>query len=223
MLPETETQLQNTRRQRDVYPYLLSLCLLIALIGGVFLGRALRPADEPEKPAPVTEAFSDLPSFIVPALIEKDGASRTGEALEAVRDIAVHYVANPGTSAMANRDYFNGPDSDSSAHLIVGLEGEVLLCVPLEEKSHATNERNPDTISVEVCHPDETGRFSEKTYESLVRLLAWLCDRYGLTEENLIRHYDVTGKLCPRYYVEHPEAWEALRQDVKAERQSHDR
>ena len=87
--------------------------------------------------------------------------------------------------------------------------------IPTDEKSFATNERNFDTISIEVCHPDESGKFSEATYESLIRLLAYLCNEVDLTEENLIRHYDVTGKLCPRYYVEHPEAWEALKEDVK--------
>jgi N-acetylmuramoyl-L-alanine amidase CwlA len=124
-------------------------------------------------------------------------------------------VANPGTSAMANRNYFEGPDSSSSSHFVVGLEGEVLALIPTDEKSCATNERNLDTISIEVCHPDESGKFSQATYKSLIRLLAYLCNEFDLTEENLIRHYDVTGKLCPRYYVEHPEAWEALKEDVK--------
>lgn len=37
---------------------------------------------------------------------------------------------------------------------------------------------------------------------------------YGLDETNLIRHYDVTGKLCPLYYVQNPEAWDQLKTDV---------
>ena len=78
----------------------------------------------------------------------------------------------------------------------------------------ATNQRNIDTISIEVCHPDETGKFNEKTYAVLVKLAAWLCSELQLDEENLIRHYDVTGKLCPLYYVEHEDAWEQLKRDV---------
>ena len=39
--------------------------------------------------------------------------------------------------------------------------------------------------------------------------------RFDLTEENLIRHYDVTGKMCPLYYVENPLEWEALKSDVQ--------
>jgi len=156
-----------------------------------------------------------VPSWVEPQLIAVDGASRRGEKLEAVRDIAVHYVGNPGTSAQANRNYFNNPDSEVSSHFVIGLEGEIILCVPLDEKSSATNHRNKDTISIEVCHPDETGKFNDQTYASLIRLLTWLCEKYGLSEENVIRHYDVTGKSCPLYYVEHPDAWEALKSAVK--------
>ena len=54
-----------------------------------------------------------------------------------------------------NRDYFNNDDTTVSAHFLVGLEGEVIQCVPLDEKSSATNDRNGDTISIEVCHPNK--------------------------------------------------------------------
>ncbi len=173
-----------------------------------------------QEPLPTTETEEDvgvdnLPDWVQVNLISVDGASRRGEDLEAVRSIAVHYVANPGSTAIANRNYFNSPDSTTSSHFIVGLEGEVILCVPLNEKSSATNERNLDTISIEVCHPDETGEFSPVTHASLVRLLSWLCEEFSLERNDIIRHYDVTGKMCPKYYVEHPEAWEELKNQVK--------
>ena len=44
--------------------------------------------------------------------------------------------------------------------------------------------------------------------------------QYNIPLENVIRHYDVTGKECPRYYVENPEAWERFRADVAAETES---
>ncbi len=156
-----------------------------------------------------------IPSWIDPQILQIDGASRRGEKLDTVRNIAVHYVGNPGTSAMANRNWFASPESDTSSHFIVGLEGEVIQCIPLEEKSSATNERNRDTISVEVCHPEESGKFSDVTRDSLVRLLAWLCGEFDLTEEEIIRHYDVTGKMCPLYYVENEDEWLRLKADVK--------
>ena len=157
-----------------------------------------------------------LPSWIDPQILDLDGDARDGAPLEKVRDIAIHYVGNPGTTAMQNRNYFNLPGVAVSSHFIVGLGGEIVQCVPLDEKSAATNERNKDTISVEVCHPDETGKFTDTTYQALVKLTAWLCWRYDLDETHLIRHYDVTGKKCPLYYVEHEEAWEQFKTDVGA-------
>lgn len=171
--------------------------------------------DGENRQAEASDHGKDVPMWVDVDLIRVDGASRRGEKLEAVKDIAVHYVANPGTSAKANRNYFDSEDSETSAHFIVGLEGEIIQCVPLDEKSSATNERNRDTISVEVCHPDTSGEFTPVTRKALIRLLVWLCKEYELSEENLIRHYDVTGKMCPLYYVEHPEAWDELKRDVK--------
>ena len=56
--------------------------------------------------------------------------------------------------------------------------------------------------------------FEQETYDSVVKLAAWLCARFGLTSEQVIRHYDVTGKLCPLYYVEHEDAWQQFKADV---------
>ena len=153
------------------------------------------------------------PSWIDQQFIDL-GGGRDGAKIDRVKDIAIHYVGNPDTTAKANRNYFNTPGVEVSSHFIVGLEGEIVQCVPLDEKSAATNQRNIDTISIEVCHPDETGRFNDKTYASLVKLCAWLCQQLDLDETHLIRHYDVTGKSCPLYYVVHEDAWAQLKKDV---------
>ena len=71
-------------------------------------------------------------------------------------------------------------------------------------------------VSIECCHPDETGKFNEATYKSMVQLTAWLCEKFSLTEEDVIRHYDITGKICPKYFVENEDAWKQFKSDVKA-------
>ena len=63
-------------------------------------------------------------------------------------------------------------------------------------------------------HPDETGKFSDVTYASVVKLTAWLLDSSGLDEGHIIRHYDVTGKECPRYFVQDEDTWEQFKADV---------
>lgn len=157
----------------------------------------------------------DLDEDVQELYIEQDGHSRTGWKLNRVKDIVIHYVANPGSSARANRDYFNSPTSSVSAHFIVGLDGEIIQCIPLEEQSSASNNRNKDTISIEVCHPDDTGKFNRTTYHAVVQLTAALCRAYHLDEDDVIRHYDITGKNCPKYFVENPNEWEKLKEDVK--------
>ena len=105
-------------------------------------------------------------------------------------------------------------------HLVLqpgGLEGEVIQCIPLTEIAYASNSRNEDTVSIEVCHPDADGAFSQVTYDRVVELTAWLCESFQLDPgADVIRHYDVTGKECPLYYVDHPDAWEQLKSDVAA-------
>ena len=80
--------------------------------------------------------------------------------------------------------------------------------IPLNEIAYASNNRNKDTISIETCHPDESGKFNQETYQSLQKLVRSLMDTYDLDKEDVIRHYDVTGKICPKYFVDHEDAWQ---------------
>lgn len=144
--------------------------------------------------------------------------SRPGISLKTVNGVVIHYTANPGSTAENNRNYFEGlKDSQvtyASSHYIVGLDGEIVQCIPLDEIAYASNERNDDTISIEVCHEDESGKFNKETYQSLVKLVAWICGEYNLKENDIIRHYDITGKICPKYYVEHEDAWKDFKTQV---------
>lgn len=156
----------------------------------------------------------ERPEWIDDQIIDVDGASRSGEKLDSVKDIVIHYVGNPGSTAQQNHDFYAGNQSNVSSHFVVGLDGEVIQCIPLDEMSAASNWRNNDTISIEVCHPDDTGKFNKKTYKSLVKLVAWLEDQCGLEDGDVIRHYDITGKECPRYFVTHEDAWKKFKQNV---------
>ena len=159
--------------------------------------------------------------YIDVELLTPNEYSRPQIPISSVQYIAIPYTANPGATAMANRDYFENlastQETKVSSHFVVGLEGEVVQCIPTSEMSYATNSRNVDTLSIECCHADETGKFNDSTYDSVVKLTAWLCTRFGLTSENVIRHYDVTGKDCPKYYVENPDAWTQMKGDIAAQ------
>ncbi len=70
------------------------------------------------------------------------------------------------------------------ADFVVGLEGEIVQCIPCNEIAYASNDRNSDTISIECCHPDATGKFNQETKDTLIHLTAWLTGRYGRTTDN---------------------------------------
>ena len=208
------------RRRRLKKGYRIALiCLAAAAVlgAGLLWWAFLRtPAGVEDTPGYGVE----IPAWVEQDLLPLNQWSRPGRPLYEVNAVVVHYVGNPGTTAQNNRDYFANlsltHDTYASSHFVVGLEGEILQCVPLSEISFCSNDRNDDTIAIEVCHPDDTGEFTAETTESLVRLTAWLCGTFGLSEEGVIRHYDVSGKECPRYFVQHPEAWDAFRAEVAA-------
>ena len=160
-------------------------------------------------------AATPIPDWIDQQIIKVDGDSRRGVYLEGIRDIVIHYVGNPGSTAQQNRDYYANPSSEVSSHFVIGLKGEIIQCIPLHEKSSASNHRNKDTISIEVCHPDESGKFTDASYQSLVKLTTWLIDVCDLNSNDVIRHYDITGKQCPLFFVTHEDAWKQFLKDVK--------
>lgn len=153
-------------------------------------------------------------------LLTPNNYSRPGIATEKITNIVVHYTANPGTTAQQNRDFFEGlkdsHETSVSSHFVIGLDGEIIQCVPTVERAYASNQRNFDTVSIECCHMDATGKFNETTYDSLVQLCAWLCCKFNLQAEDVIRHYDVTGKSCPKYFVDNEGEWNRFIQEVGA-------
>lgn len=206
-------------KKRKLNPRFVILCAVLAALTLAVIAAGLSKLLGDPPPA---EEIS-VPEYVERDYLTVNPWSRPGEELKKINGVVIHYVGNPGTSAEANRNYFESlsggeQETYASSHFIIGLEGEVVQCVPLTEIAYASNSRNDDTVSIEVCHPDETGAFSRPAYDRCVELTAWLCRVFRLRPgEDVIRHYDVTGKLCPRYYVEHPGAWEAFQKALAEE------
>ncbi len=156
--------------------------------------------------------------------------SRPGEECDEITAVVIHYLGNPGTTAQENHDYFESLKNTNewladgtirqsqvvsmSANYVIGIDGEIIECVPPGEIAYASNSANSYSVSIEDCHVDETGEFTEETYASLVRLTAYVLDMYDLGRDDILRHYDITGKECPLYFVEHEDAWERFKDDV---------
>ena len=214
-MAERQTRRRRRRRGGNWKNVLYVLALVLLLIfGSVRLRYALMHRDLPGSNVSV-------PDFVTVDYLPTNEYSRPGTPLEEISGVVVHYVGNPGTTAAANRSFFANlaltHETYASAHFLVGLDGEILQCVPLTEIAYCSNTANDYTVSIEVCHPDETGKFDDATMESLEQLVAWLCETFSLDPaEDVIRHYDVTGKICPKYYVENEDAWLTFKQDVSA-------
>ncbi|MBD5458177.1 MAG: N-acetylmuramoyl-L-alanine amidase [Lachnospiraceae bacterium] len=201
------------------------LCLLIAYMA-IDLVYEYTRKETAEKKNPVSKdivleekgAQGIKTPDILEDFLEVNDFSRPGTELPVVNSIFVHYTANPGTSAQQNRSYFANlaetQERSASAHFIIGYEGEIVQCIPLDEQAYAVMTRNEDSISIECCYLEADGQFTQETYDSLVQLLAWLKQKYHLGSEDILRHYDCGGKKCPIYYVEHEDAWEKLLSDV---------
>ena len=217
--PRRKKKRKNRRKRYDmsrVWMALGLLALVLLVIVGV-TGHQKNKAVSADSPVTLSEVDENRPELDV-ELLTVNPYSRPGTALEKVNGIVIHYTANPGATAIANRNYFENlkdtHTTKASSHFVVGLEGEIVQCIPTAEIAYASNDRNSDTISIECCYKNEDGSFEQATYDSVIRLTAWLCEKFGLTSEEVIRHYDVTGKLCPLYYVEHEDAWTQFKKDV---------
>ncbi len=179
----------------------------------------IRIETEPDAETATEETVNAVPRpDIDEQLLTINDYSRPGKKTDAIEYIVIHYLANPKTTAQQNHDYFESlkdlQNVSMSANFIVGIEGEIIECVPPGEIAYASNSMNHLSVSIENCHLDTSGRFTEETYDSLVKLTAWIAEEYGIPRDKIIRHYDVTGKECPLYYVEHEDKWEEFKDDV---------
>lgn len=222
------------RRQRNLYRLFAFLIIGVCLIliyqttGAIY---RMVHNEKTGKGKGIVEILSEKiegkriePPEMVVDYLDPNEFSRPGTKLGKVKNVFVHYTANPGTSAAQNRSYFANlaqtQERSASAHFIIGYEGELIQCIPLEEQAYAVATRNEDSVSIECCYLDEDGKFTQETYDTLVHTLAWLCGEYRLSPDDILRHYDCGGKKCPLYYVEHEDAWEKLLADVEAYRES---
>ena len=136
---------------------------------------------------------------------------------QSVQYIVVHYTANNGDRAESNGKYFQQPNRNASAHYFVD-ENDVVQSVKDSDtawhcgaKNYKHNKcRNDNSIGVEMCsEKDSSGQYyiNEETQKKALEVVKWLMEKYGVPLENVLRHYDVTGKLCPEPFVRNQVQW----------------
>lgn len=148
-----------------------------------------------------------------------------------IEHIVIHFTANNGDTAKNNCIYFHDVYRGASANDFVD-EKEIWQCVKHEDsawhtgaKYYYTDCRNWNSIGIELCsRKDKNGKyyFKEKTINNAIELTAYLMIKYNLPiskiDKVLIRHWDNTGKLCPRPFIqENEEAWREFKRKVVEE------
>lgn len=138
--------------------------------------------------------------------------------------IVIHYVGAV-SSAKNNVDYFYDKDRQSSAHYFVD-EKSIWQCVEDTNiawhcggaKKYFSNCRNSNSIGIELCcKKDKSGKwyFEDKTLENATELVRSLMNKYNVKSENIIRHYDVTHKVCPKPFVDDAKYWNKFKEGIK--------
>lgn len=154
----------------------------------------------------------------------------------AIKYIVIHYTANDGDTASANANYFRNRIVEASAHYFVD-DKSIFQSVPdnfvawsvggNKYPSCATTGggkwygkcTNNNSISIELCDVVRNGKndFTETTIANAAELVRSLMKKYNVPIENVIRHFDVVGKICPKPFVEDEKAWKNFKERLDDE------
>ena len=135
-----------------------------------------------------------------------------GKRMNKIEWIVMHYTANDGDSDESNARYFQQPlNPVASAHYFVD-DDSITRSVPDDFVAYHCGAqsyrhpscRNANSIGVEMCDAKRDGKVmaTDQTIANAAELVYQLCKQYNIPYDHIIRHYDVTGKLCPAYWVQ---------------------
>jgi N-acetylmuramoyl-L-alanine amidase CwlA len=142
-----------------------------------------------------------------------------------VKYIAIHYTAGGSSkkgSAMAVRNVFLKRNASAD----FAVDDEQIVQINPDLKNYYTwsvgDKKNPysnggqlygkatnkNTISIEICSNLKKGTssssanhegwtFTEASLDNAVKLVKYLMKTFNVPKENVVRHYDISGKLCP--------------------------
>lgn len=128
--------------------------------------------------------------------------------------IVMHYVGAV-SSAKNNADYFKNTYRGASAHYFVD-DNDIYQVVEDKDISwhcgsnkYYCNARNTNSIGIEMCCYKNDGKLdiSSKTEEKAIDLVKELMKKYNIDVNHVIRHYDVSHKICPAPFVNDIARW----------------
>lgn len=169
---------------------------------------------------------------IVDKWITPNRWSRPQTRVNKIKAIVIHWVAVSNGRAQGVYNFFEGRkygiSGFGSAHETIDLNGDVWRMIPPNELAYHVGARNykPDALDrissypnnasygIECTHVDMSGKMTDATYDTLVNRCVDLCKQWGLSENDLWLHYEITGKDCHRWFVNNPNEWKKFKQLV---------
>lgn len=138
--------------------------------------------------------------------------------------IAIHYTAGRSSktgNARANASWFGNPAAKASADFVVDdtqivqVNGDIKnrYCWAVGGKEGGKYggglygiAKNANTISIQICSNNPAGitypndpryTFTDAAVNNAVQLTQYLMKQYNIDASHVVRHYDISSKLCP--------------------------
>ena len=142
--------------------------------------------------------------------------------------LVIHFTANDGDNATNNGKYFKNNVVKSSAHYFVD-DDTIVQSVEEDYVAYSVGGKklnsggvyhgvvtNYNSISIELCDTVKDGKYnvSSKTRANAIELAKDIVKRHNIDKSHVVRHYDITGKMCPKYYVDDINEWKAFVDDI---------
>lgn len=142
----------------------------------------------------------------IPAKSISYGGTR---ALSSIRAIVIHYTGNKNDTAENNGIYFSKSGSntrEAGAHFFIDKNGDIVRSIPMSRIAWSVGGQNnggslygiytnTNTVSIELCDlvDGEPSWEQMKACRELIMYIKIKCPYV----KDIIRHWDITGKLCP--------------------------
>lgn len=130
-----------------------------------------------------------------------------------IKYIVIHYTANDGDTDESNGKYFHNNVVGTSAHYFVD-DDSITNTVPDNYVAYSVGVKyssspkfwgkatNKNTLNIEICDDEKNGVIypCKETIENTIAFTKSKMKEYNIDKDHVIRHYDVCGKQCPKYW-----------------------
>jgi N-acetylmuramoyl-L-alanine amidase CwlA len=136
-----------------------------------------------------------------------------------VKYIVIHYTACNGDTAEAEGKYFQRANTRlAGAHFFVDQQGATVKSVPLNRIAWSVGGKkytdciktgggslykivtNANSVSIELC--DNLNKDPSVVQTKAIKNLIKYIRKYCPNAKTVVRHFDVTGKYCPKRMME---------------------